>query len=116
MALMGCASTPVPKPQELQNAYYGEPVSKQVAAATLPGLFNYKDPYSAIVRCEGPIKGWMQQVGDVNEYGYIYICKHNGKNSYGGYVGESITGIFYNGSQKYFRRLPSDRWRWDETK
>lgn len=104
------------------NADYGQPIVKTQLEKTIrAGL---KDPYSALVSCEEPIKTWYQRLrfewdhisrpdGDTYgcysappHYGHIFICTVNAKNGFGAYTGETKTLYFQEGSpQKDFYQL-----------
>ena len=89
--MVGCASAPPPKSDaEIASAYYGRAPSQQecqnVARRGIGSLL--KDPYSAQYRFTDCTKNYL------NVYGRYYYGYHigglvNGKNSYGGYVGET---------------------------
>lgn len=85
--LFGCAT---PTAQELATADYGsyptdfEPIIKSYMQSTL------KDPESARYQfLNSPKSGW-NGVGGV-KYGYVVCAYINGKNSYGGYVGNRMS-------------------------
>lgn len=98
------------------NADYGQPIAKIKLEETIrQGL---KDPYSALVSCEEPVKTWYQKSGFDSKhifkpngsaygcfaaephYGYSFICTVNAKNGFGAYTGESKTLYFQEGSPK----------------
>ena len=89
--MIGCGSLPDPKSQaDINSAYYG----KTPTQAQCQGLANrsvgndLKDPYSAQYRFTSCSKNYL------NHYNRYYFGYHiggtvNGKNSYGGYVGQT---------------------------
>jgi len=89
--MVGCASPPPPKTDtEIANAYYGRELSQsecQEAAKRSIGK-SLKDPYSAQYRFTDCRKNYLNQYSRYY-YGYHIGGLVNGKNSYGGYVGET---------------------------
>ncbi len=87
LTLGGCAGAP--SKQEISKADYGsQPVSaKAKLAATNLISSTLIDPYSAVIKCGEPTKGWLN-MNFKNSYGYLVECKVNAKNRYGGYTGE----------------------------
>ena len=89
--LIGCATPAPPKSEEeIRNAYYGRELSQsecQDAAKRAIGQV-LKDPYSAQYRFTDCRKNYLNQYSRYY-YGYHIGGLVNGKNSYGGYVGET---------------------------
>jgi hypothetical protein len=86
--LSGCAGAPVSQ-NDLKNASYGSPISTQQMEDLIrknSGLF---DPYSAVIQCSAPRKGYTSFLTD-SMYGMISICTTNAKNRMGGYTGEQV--------------------------
>jgi hypothetical protein len=85
-ALNGC--TIVPTRDQMQNASYGPPVSKAEFENTVRNGMEFFDPYSAMINCTVPRKGWGDYAFNL-VYGWGAHCKYNAKNRMGGYVGET---------------------------
>jgi len=93
LSLTACASMQPPTGAELAAADYGSIVSKDRALQLAHGLMDpqMKDPYSAVWECGEPYQGWAADgalYGGKKHFGYVMDCTINGKNSYGGYVGQ----------------------------
>ena len=90
--LTGCEGNPVQ--QEISAADYGyEPNSdstRQNAEKYI--LSTLLDPYSAVIQCGQPTKGWVNRAFK-NSYGYLLKCTVNAKNKFGGYTG--VTKSFF---------------------
>jgi hypothetical protein len=114
---LSTSSIPQPSNDTWTNANYGRPIATtELEQVIRKGL---KDPYSAVVSCETPIKSWYQRGhyesdkivrSDPHEsygcftaephYGYGFLCTVNAKNGFGGYIGEIKTLYFQEGSPK----------------
>ncbi len=95
-ALGGC--TTVPTRDEMQRASYGPPISKAEFENAVRNGMGFFDPYSAMIACTEPRKGWGDYLYKP-KYGWLAHCKYNAKNRMGGYVGEKLqTFIISNGA------------------
>ncbi|GHU28554.1 hypothetical protein AGMMS50256_11090 [Betaproteobacteria bacterium] len=68
------------------------------------------DPYSAMIACTEPRKGW----GKINnyakhQYGWIALCKYNAKNRMGAYAGER-SKIFIINNGTLFNNIHESIW------
>ena len=91
LTLVGCASAPPKSQEEIKNAYYGTfPGMNQCQQLAMRAVGNsLKDPYTARYRFEPSCpKNYLNSYGKYY-YGYHMGGTVNGKNSYGGYVGET---------------------------
>ena len=85
VALGGCAM--VPTRYEMQQANYGTQISKSEFESAVRNGSGFFDPYSAMIGCTDPKKGWEQDVLEPMKFGYIAWCSVNAKNRMGGYFG-----------------------------
>jgi hypothetical protein len=86
--LSGCAGAPVSQ-NDLKNASYGPPISTQQMEDLVRKNSGFLDPYSAVIQCSAPRKGYTSLFGN-SMYGMISSCTTNAKNRMGGYTGERV--------------------------
>ena len=87
LLMIGCAEAP--SVDEIAVANYGP--APDGVQAMLAGKNQISktliDPYSAVIKCGVPVKGWLNSAFK-NYFGYMMGCTVNAKNRFGGYVGE----------------------------
>ncbi len=88
LLLSACVSAPTP--QQLASADYGRNLSQQECVSIAEGFLKSKmlDPDSAKLKHSECFKSWWGGALVNTEYGYIQNGLVNGKNIYGGYVGD----------------------------
>lgn len=89
----GCATTPIaveqvtaPTKTELMNGNYGKQISKAEFVNAIRNGSGLYDPYSAMIACSEPKKGWVHDKYEPLRFGYLANCSINAKNLHGGYV------------------------------
>jgi len=97
LVLFGCGGAPVKPTPDLANANFGPSIATAKFENIVRGSMDFLDPYSAVVNCQTPRKGWYGRSGwgsiEQYYYGWMASCTYNAKNRMGGYVGEK-KGVF----------------------
>ena len=98
MALLaGCAA--MPTQQEIAALDYGTPVPDNYKTQISVYLqVTLKDPYSAHIDIQEPIKYWYQEPllsGGKRHVGWLVKVFVNAKNSFGGYTGSQTYGFLF---------------------
>lgn len=108
VALGGCAT--MPTRNEIQQANYGTQISKSEFENAVRNGSGFFDPYSAVIGCTDPKKGWEQDVLEPMKFGYIAQCSVNAKNRMGGYVGAETKMYILSNNVLYPIRLYNRNW------
>lgn len=98
LILGGCVSAPTA--QQMQEAYYGEPIALEDAEAKIRDIMadKLKDPESARYSCHLGGKGYIgsgMAWGGSDVFGYVVACDINAKNSFGAYAGAQRYGFVF---------------------
>lgn len=108
LALSGCTTVPTPTQNQMQDASYGPPVSKAEFENAVRNGMGFFDPYSAVISCTEPRKGWG--VPYEPKYGWLAHCKYNAKNRMGGYVGEELRVFIVSNGE--LLKIYSNKWKY----
>lgn len=85
LLLSGCGLKRPPL-HEINTADFGSPPDSSEAAVREYLEDVLFDPYSAVIKCGEPKKGWVNHLGDIY-FGWIVWCSVNAKNRFGAYTG-----------------------------
>jgi len=96
---------------EMKNSSYEPRPSRNEAVEKAKNYFTkvLKNPDSINLKCSHDVKrGWVRDVYDVPQFGYLILCNINSKNKFGVYTGNIVYAVLFSGANIYTVNLTKD--------